>query len=502
MRTTLRRAALLPSALMLAALVVPGTAQADTSTDTGTASLGSPAAAAATWAGAQLTDGNYRGDHGLNADIVMGLVSTGTNGTIAGQATDWLEANAGSYVHRGGAERLNAGGTAKLALVAAVQDRDPSDFGGLDLTGLLLGQLQESGRFSDKAPSDLSNQFTQSLAVLAFNEIGEVPDNAVDFLASTQCPNGGFPLSLARNPDRCNPDPDSTGMAVQAMIAVGRGADAAKSLDWLAGAQQSGGGFSYNGSASVGANSNSTALAVQALAAGGREKEAQLGIDYLRSLQVGCDAEPGHRGAVGYDEASVDGMTLRATAQVIPALAGKALFELDGKSVSPEPYAIDCTPGGGDNGGSTGGGSDTGGDSGSGGGDNGGSTGGDSTGGDDANGGGDTTGGDTTGGDSTGGDDTTGGDGDATTGGDDSTGGDGDGTTGGTDATGGGDGGLGGTSGLTGGTGDLGNDPAPNGGGLANTGTSALSLLAAAVGLLIAGALAYVVTMRRRRTTV
>ncbi|RBM23863.1 prenyltransferase/squalene oxidase repeat-containing protein [Streptomyces sp. PT12] len=350
----LRRAAaaLLPATLLAsAALALTGTAAgADAASGTQAPDgIENPAAAAAAWSVSRLTEGTHAsGDHGLTADIVLGLAATGTAGDAQRAATDWLAANAGDYITRGAPDSgtVFAGGTAKLALVAAAEHRDPSDFGGHDLTGLLLGRLQDTGRFTDAGPTgDMSNQFTQSLAVLALDRTGDVPGAAVDFLASTRCADGGYPLSLRRNPSRCTSDTDSTGLAVQALLAVGRTADAEPALDWLEAGQRENGGFGYDATSDP--NSNSTALAVQALVAGDREEAAGEGIAWLRSMQVGCAGPAADRGAVGYMEPVADGMALRATAQVIPALAGVPLGDIDAADPAPGAAPIDCSPGGG-----------------------------------------------------------------------------------------------------------------------------------------------------------
>ncbi|TDC64416.1 prenyltransferase/squalene oxidase repeat-containing protein [Streptomyces hainanensis] len=341
----------LAGALLAAALTLPtGGAAADAPPE-----LRDPAAAAATWTVGRLTDGAHAsGDHGLTADIVMGLAATGTAGDSAELATDWLADNAAAYVTRGAAGTVFAGGTAKLALVAAIEGRDPGDFGGQDLTGTLLGRLQDTGRFTDAgAAGDMSNQFTQSLAVLALERTDDVPDSAVEFLASTRCADGGYPLSLRRNPDRCTSDTDSTGMAVQALLAVGRTADAEPALDWLEGRQREDGGFGYDATSDP--NTNSTALAVQALFAGDREAAAERGVGWLRTRQVGCAGAAADRGAVGYLEPVANGLALRATAQAIPALAGQPLGDIDGTgAATPEPRPIDCTPDDGSAGATTG----------------------------------------------------------------------------------------------------------------------------------------------------
>ncbi|MFI9460491.1 hypothetical protein [Streptomyces xiamenensis] len=492
--TTLRRraAAVLPAALIATALALPGTtARADETPQ----QLLSPAEAAATWAVGKLTDDTHASaDHGLTADIVMGLAATGTAGNTAERATDWLAANAGDYIHRGNPDAVNAGGTAKLALVAAIEHRDLSDFGGHDLTGLLLDRVQDTGRFSDAGPAgDMSNQFTQSLGVLALARTAEgAPESTVEFLASTRCADGGYPLSLRRNPDRCTADTDSTGMAVQALLAVDRTADAAPGLDWLEAQQQENGGWGYN--AASAANSNSTALAVQALAGGGRDAAAARGTAWLRGVQVGCSAVAADRGAVGYMEPVADGMALRATAQVIPALAGVALGDIDGAGGAAETAPVACGPGeGGDGGGDStvggaGGAADGGADAGGADVTTGGADGGADGGQDGGSEGGADSGTDTGGS----GDDATGGASDGDTG-DQGASGD-PGVTDGSDTSGASSSAAGSATATGGAAGGLTPD-----GGLANTGANPVPLVAAAAMLLAAGSGVYLLARQRRR---
>ncbi len=458
-----------------------------------------PASAAATWMASKLTDDAHaKGDQGLTADVIMGLASADTGGAVQKKATDWLEANAGAYIEsKGGPGTVFAGGLAKLTLVAAVEHRDPKDFGGHDLVKTLTARMQENGRFTDKNPTgDGSQQFTQSLAVLALQRTGGAPAKAVDFIAGSRCPDGGFPLGLGATPATCKSHMDSTGLAVQALLGSGRTAAVRPALDWLVKQQLPGGGFPDNSMGSgAKANSNSTALAVQALAAGGRTEAAAKGVAWLRSRQVNCSAPAKDRGAVGFLEPKADGMALRATAQVVPALAGRSLAQVDAADSAPDLEKITCVPGGGtpgDDGGTSGGNGDDGDDGGTDGGGNGGDDGG--TGGTD---------GGNNGGGGTGGTGSGGGGGDTTTGGsdDDTTGG---GTTD-DDTTGGGNTPAPQTGGTSGGSGDVGGSgtqPVGNpGGSLASTGTSSLPMTATAGALLAVGATAVLVARRRRATT-
>ncbi|WP_431981384.1 peptidase [Streptomyces qinglanensis] len=465
-------AGLLASALLLPAAGAQAASPARAAGPEAAQQLKAPANAAATWMAGQLTDGsNASGDHGLTADIVLALAATGTGGRTADAATDWLAAGSSDYIDRGTPGSVFAGGTAKLALTAAVQGRDPRKFGGHDLVQLLLGRMQDSGRFTDDLPTgDGSNQFTQSLAVLALDRTGDLPAKAVDFLAASRCPDGGYPLTFKSDPAKCRSHTDSTGLAVQALLGAGRTAEAEPALDWLEKQQLDNGGFRDNGFGTPPANSNSTALDVQALTAGGRVEAAGKGVTWLRSVQVGCAAPPEDQGAVGYSEPKADGMALRSTAQVVPALAGRSLADVDGKGAADELEPITCgTDGdtGGPGDGGSPGGSDGGGDSG-----------GDDAGGDGGDGGGT-------------------GDGSAGTG-------SGDGGDGGGNQPGGGDpaGGATGGGSTGGGAEPAGASGAVGGGGsLASSGTSgALPLTGAAAALLLAGTGSVVAARRRRHT--
>ncbi|MDF4251885.1 peptidase [Streptomyces sp. WMMB303] len=451
-------AGLLASALLLPAAGAQASSPARAAEPAAAQQPKAPANAAATWMAGQLTDGsNASGDHGLTADIVLALAATGTGGRTADRATDWLAARSTDYIDRGTAGRVFAGGTAKLALTAAVQGRDPRNFGGHDLVRLLLGRMQDNGRFTDDLPSgDGSNQFTQSLAVLALDRTGDLPAKAVDFLAASRCADGGYPLTFKSDPAKCRSHTDSTGLAVQALLGAGRTAAAKPALDWLEKQQLDNGGFRDNGFGTPPPNSNSTALDVQALTAGGRVEAAGRGVNWLRSMQVGCAAPPEDQGAVGYSEPKADGMALRSTAQVVPALAGRSLADVDGKGAADELVPVTCGPGGGTRGpGGSPGGSD--GDS-------------DGDGGDDGDGG-------------TGSGPGNGADGGQQPGGDDPTAG---GATGGSSTGGGAE--PAGASGAIGGKGAL-----------ASSGTSgALPLTGAAAALLLAGT-GSVVAARRRR---
>ena len=316
--------------------------------------LSAPVPAAAGWTVAQLTDGTHASggfgpDHGLTADVVLGLAATGVADATTRASAGWLAGHAQAYIDGGYAGDVSAGAVAKLALIARAVGAEPTAFGGLDLRRTLLGRLQPSGRFTDRLTDgaqvlDLSNVFTQALGVLALRAGTDAPATAVEFLARQRCADGGFPVFYPQRPTDCLSDADGTGVGVQALLAVGRAADAEPAVAWLVEHQAPDGSFRNSGPGAA-PNSNSTALAAQALRAAGRTAQADAAVSWLKSRQVGCAAPAGDRGAIGYQEPVADASALRATAQALPALAGVSLADSDdlvGTGPDEVPVAL-CT---------------------------------------------------------------------------------------------------------------------------------------------------------------
>lgn len=325
-----------------AALVTPAAAEASTTR----------ADAGAGWLARQLVDGDHLEtvfggvgypDAGLTIDAILAFASAGVAKTAGGKATTWLAqpATLSGYIGDGAAESYT-GATAKSALAAEVRGLDPAAFGGVDLPTRLRALLTPSGRFSDhSAFGDYSNAFTQSLAVIALRRTaGGAPASAVDFLAGTQCADGGFPLSFGATP--CVSDTDSTAMVTQALQANGRILKAQQGLSWLAGKQQANGGLS-SGTGDTAPNTNTTGLAGQAFRAGGRLNAASQAKTFIVSQQVGCGAPLGDRGAIAYDQTGFDPSTgVRATAQAVLGLGGPDLAHLSTAGSSAAAPVLTC----------------------------------------------------------------------------------------------------------------------------------------------------------------
>ncbi|WP_018588608.1 peptidase [Salinispora arenicola] len=304
---------------------------------------GSRPEAAAGWLARQLVDGErfevvFDGvaypDQGLTLDAVFAFATAGVADDYGAGALAWVTRPdiRDGYLGDGTTE-VYAGATAKLALAVQVRGGDPTDVGGVDLIARLRSIQSPSGRFTDRSAfGDFSNAFSQSFAVLALDRTATgVPSTAAAWLAGTRCPDGGYPVL----PDQpvCTSDVDATAMAVQALRAADRPADAAAGLGWLVSVQGTDGGFA---NAAGAPNANSTGLAAQALRDGRRPLAWARARAFLAELQVGCASAPADWGAVDFDGGAFDPTTApRATAQAVLGLTGIGYARLSAAGAGP-----------------------------------------------------------------------------------------------------------------------------------------------------------------------
>lgn len=408
------------TSLLLAGSVLSAPAAAADPVDRSAAGV-----AAARWQAGELVGGSIPGlgagpDWGLTVDTLIALEATGADKAEATRVTEQLKLHVRDYNSNdawGEPGQRISGATAKLLYAAVITDSDPSAFGEYDLRQETLDLVAgpelglENGRVKDKVDppaTDNSNTFAQSLAVLGLARSGEVPRNAVDFLMDQQCAAGGFRLypyafggsEVTGDCDEQGADavldPDSTGMAVQALFAAadkgtpGATEAARKGVEWLAEQQRADGSFGGSGPTAA-PNTNSTGLAGQALAAGGEQGAAKRAADWVLDHQL--SAENGGKaaddsGAIAYNgeslaAAQAEGIAdfqrdqwRRATPQAMLVTTGLSLAEIGTTDPDPGP---DPTTGGTSVGGASGStGSTSGGDT-AGGGLAGGDSGGDTT---------------------------------------------------------------------------------------------------------------------------
>lgn len=337
-------------AFLTAILMVPsGLALADEATATT-----DPADAAAGWLADALEDGavatEFGPSIGPSIDALFALAAVGVAAEVQAEIVTTLQANVGPYTRGEGFDAPDAayaGATAKLALGLLVAGQDPTDAAGTDLFVQLLDlEIVDPaegivGRFSDVGDfGDFSTPLTQSLALLALQRAdGVSPSPAhIDALTGAACPDGGFPSSFeaAADPATCAASVDTTGLAVQALLAVGADDEAAAALTWLRSAQADDGSFASGD----GINTNSTGLAAAAFRLGGDDASAQAASDWILGVQEGCDtARPG---AIPFN-AEEDGLVELATAQAILGLVGADLITVSSEGSSAVIPTLDCT---------------------------------------------------------------------------------------------------------------------------------------------------------------
>jgi hypothetical protein len=299
----------------------------------GEATTTDPALAAAGWIALQVETDDSLGAGSL-ADAIFAFAAVGAGGAAAADALARIEAGLDAYVAPGGT--LAAGAVAKAMLAVQVQEADPSAFGGhdleADLRGLLIGPGPDEGRFGTASVLD------QALAVLALaRTAGGIPSSAVTWLVDAQCPSGEFSWDATCPAAPGSEDPDTTAIALQALLAAGESTAADASVTWLLSIQEPGGGLPSFGLA----NTNSSGVAGQALRAAGEAAAADAAATFVVSLQLGCDADPAEIGAIGWAP-GIPGFLIFSTPQAVLALGAPPLDQLSAAGATDDAPTLEC----------------------------------------------------------------------------------------------------------------------------------------------------------------
>ncbi|MEX0782396.1 MAG: prenyltransferase/squalene oxidase repeat-containing protein [Dehalococcoidia bacterium] len=268
-------------------------------------------------------DGSYGSTSpGQNMDAILAIRAAGYDPSLdklPGGVTpaDYLEANAAAVP--------NAAAAGKAALAAEALGIDPANVGGTDLIAKITGGYDlDTNRYG-------ADDFSHALGIIGLACTGtEVGPEPLDALLDTQIDDGGWGFGGAA-------DPDTTALALQALVAAGIEADdpdLVEALDYLKDAQLDDGSWGYDG---VG-NANSTALVVQALLALGEDPEtpaytkgAANPISYLLSQQL--------------PDGSFEGFDpLFAANQVVPALAGRTFCNMSETPITRVREQVTPTP--------------------------------------------------------------------------------------------------------------------------------------------------------------
>ncbi|MER5971299.1 prenyltransferase/squalene oxidase repeat-containing protein [Streptomyces sp. NPDC002055] len=223
-----------------------------------------------------------------------------------------------------------------------------------------------AGLYGTKDPK-FDAVWRQSVALIAQDTVKVTPaPEAVDWLAGQQCASGGFAEFRADAGKECDKktpvDSNATGLAVQALAAVGGHGDAVKkAANWLKSVQNEDGGWSYlPGGPS---DANSTSLVIGALVAAGEKPEdvtagkkpgeksgkksgtaGKSPYDALLTFQLGCDDKKGERGAFAFQPDKKGKLAPNADATAAAALAGlgKGLVVAAPAKAAEKAEPLDC----------------------------------------------------------------------------------------------------------------------------------------------------------------
>jgi hypothetical protein len=218
-------------------------------------------------------------------------------------------------------EAMDVGTKAKVALAVAVAGGDPRHFGGVDLIAAIRESLSAEGAYGGPDGTLIGHTY----AMLALEaSLESVAPQAVSWLKERQASNGGWAWNGSQKPE--DVDSNTTSLAVQALIGAGVSATdptVKAALSYLRSIQNEDGGFPYQKPSPYGSDTdaNSTALAIQAIIAAGESPSKWTtaeGKDPVAALM----ALQNKSGAFAWQASFADDNFL-ATAQAIPALAGK-----------------------------------------------------------------------------------------------------------------------------------------------------------------------------------
>jgi hypothetical protein len=297
--------------------------------------------------------GTTDADYGLTADVAIALASTGSQDPALGRIVGYLAAHVADYADPAGTGAFPGpygGAVGKLALVAEITGQDPHAFGGFDLLAALTSHVCTTADAASAAAGTCTavgdfyqaySGISQALGVLALAR-GSVPAPAVAVtrLEQLQCPDGGFSSTLIAPGAACTSDVDATGYAVQALRLVdGTALAVGRAQSFLLTAQGATGG--YTGAAGI--NANSTGLAVQALIALSSGVAPASAVDAAATPASAVDAGLAflltqQNADGGFDPSStIHQSDARATSQAVPALVRTTLMTLRHPVISTAP---------------------------------------------------------------------------------------------------------------------------------------------------------------------
>ena len=224
------------------------------------------------------------------------------------------------------------------------------------VTRLLATQIASGankGLFGSPDAPTYSSAYTQGLVLTALAAVGKPNATGAAWLVAQQCADGGWEGYRSSSKQCPAPDPktytgpdtNDTALAIEGLVATKVSAKVSP-LSFLKGSQYASGGFAYYGgdSSAQAPDPDSTAVVAQAIVAlgklssvtrGGKGVEAG-----LAAFQLGCGASSSERGAYEYPGES--GASLYATIQAIPAAMRKA-YPISAGAASTSLPVMSCT---------------------------------------------------------------------------------------------------------------------------------------------------------------
>ncbi|MDY7075771.1 MAG: prenyltransferase/squalene oxidase repeat-containing protein [Chloroflexota bacterium] len=254
-------------------------------------------------------------------------------------AMDYLSSAAPSYVN------TSSDAAGKLAVAVEAAGGDAHDFGGVDIVDVLNNTWYSPTLSAFGVPT---NTWHQAFAILGLAAAGEtIPVSATQTLVGLQQSDGGWKYDFG--PWSFASDADSTGLAMQALIAAGvlpSDISVVSATGFLANQQDAWGGWS---------NANSTAYAMQGLLAAGENLVADWASEYGHSPYDALAAYQKSDGPFVWMWDSPWGPPnddFFATRQAVPALMGQyyplpsaTLTPFGGVNRGPDPdRMVACQP--------------------------------------------------------------------------------------------------------------------------------------------------------------
>ena len=322
MGPTLRRVSAL---LLMVAIAVASTATASLASSTAVAAAqtdpGRAGRAVGYMAAQQRPNGSIPAFSpiGSTADAILAFVAAGTGRDAMLSALGYLHAKVAA------GKVSTIGLLSKVSMAVAATGRDPRKYAGHNLLREIRSTRDAHGRFGSASVLD------ESLAILAIEGAGAVPPpSAMAWLASAECPDGGWQFDEPYNPatddihclstispgtDFFQSDTNTTSYAVQAMEAAGSASFAYHPFAFFRSLRDPvHGGWGYTAGFTT-TDANSTSLVVQAFASAG--KRAPSGsLAALRALQyAACGAF-----AYSWNGSARSGPDIGATIGAVPGL--------------------------------------------------------------------------------------------------------------------------------------------------------------------------------------